>query len=107
MPTYILRDLPEDLWGRVKARAEREGRHLRPLFLMLLERYAATGVPPGEDEVRMVWLDGRTEVLGEIGPDVTVLAIQRPNRTYHFALDDHERDGGGRRIYREIPLMQP
>ena len=44
MATYILRDLPEDLWARVKARAEREGRPLRPLFLDLLDRYAMGGL---------------------------------------------------------------
>ncbi len=33
-----------DLWARVKARADREGRHLRPFFLELLERYAANGL---------------------------------------------------------------
>ena len=40
MPSYILRDIDPDLWSRVKARAEPEGRSLRGLILWLLTRYA-------------------------------------------------------------------
>ena len=40
MPSYILRNIPDDLWVRVKARAESDGRHLRGLILWLLTKYA-------------------------------------------------------------------
>ena len=41
MPQYILRDLDQRLWIRFKERAQREGWHLRALFLQLLEDYAS------------------------------------------------------------------
>src|SRR4051812_30503848 len=47
MPQYILRDLPEGLWKRVKARAERDGWPLRALILQLLEDFAVERVTPG------------------------------------------------------------
>lgn len=40
MASYILRDVDPDLWARVKARAETEGRSLRGLILWLLTKYA-------------------------------------------------------------------
>ena len=47
MPQYILRDLPEGLWRRVKARAERDGWPLRALILQLLEDFAVERITPG------------------------------------------------------------
>ena len=47
MPTYILRDLPPELWDRVKVRAALEGRPLRALLLELLRRYADHGLSDG------------------------------------------------------------
>jgi plasmid stability protein len=40
MPSFILRNIDEDLWNRVKARAKDEGRSLRGLILWLLTKYA-------------------------------------------------------------------
>lgn len=40
MASYILRDLPPDLWNRFKARAETERRPLKALFLDLIAAYA-------------------------------------------------------------------
>jgi hypothetical protein len=40
MPSFILRNIDPDLWLRVKARAESEGRSLRGLILWLLTKYA-------------------------------------------------------------------
>lgn len=37
---YLLRDIPEDLWNRVKARTSTDGRTLRGLMLWLLTKYA-------------------------------------------------------------------
>lgn len=42
--TYLLRNIPDDLWVRVKRRAEREGRPLRFIILKLLELYASKGL---------------------------------------------------------------
>ena len=57
MPTYILRDLPPDLWARAKERAQADGWPLRPLFLQLLEDYATgrirpTKAPPARQDER-------------------------------------------------------
>jgi hypothetical protein len=50
MPQYILRDLPAELWNKVKDRAQQEGWPLRALFLRLLAEYAigrlTLGSPP-------------------------------------------------------------
>jgi hypothetical protein len=46
MPQYILRDLPEGLWRRVKARAARDGWPLRALILQLLEDFAGERITP-------------------------------------------------------------
>lgn len=46
MKFYLLRDIPDDLWVRVKARAEREGHRIRWVILKLLGRYADEGLPP-------------------------------------------------------------
>jgi len=36
--SYMLRDIPEDLWKAVKIKAVQEGRPIRDLVLELLER---------------------------------------------------------------------
>lgn len=41
---YLLRDIPEDVWQRVKRRATKEGRSLRFIILALLKRYADKGL---------------------------------------------------------------
>lgn len=38
--SFILRDIPPDLWRKVKARAALEGTTLRALLLGFLEKYA-------------------------------------------------------------------
>jgi hypothetical protein len=47
MPSYIIRAIDPDLWTRVKARAESEGRGqgLRWVLVQLLEYYADNGLP--------------------------------------------------------------
>jgi hypothetical protein len=40
MPSYILRNVPPELWDAVKARAEGEGLPLRHIILQLLRAYA-------------------------------------------------------------------
>lgn len=42
--TYLLRNIPDELWIRVKRRAASEGRPLRFIILKLLEYYAAHGL---------------------------------------------------------------
>src|SRR5712691_613448 len=49
-PAFILRNMPVDLWARVKAQARREGRPLRWLLLRLLELYASKGLDALEKE---------------------------------------------------------
>jgi hypothetical protein len=39
LPTYVIRNLPEPIWTRVKARSEAEGIPLRAVILKLLELY--------------------------------------------------------------------
>lgn len=39
MASYILRDLPPEVWARFKERSEREGWQLRPLFIELMREY--------------------------------------------------------------------
>lgn len=53
MPSYILRSLPDDLWERVKERSQREGWHLRPLLLKLLEDYASGRIPVGSPPAKV------------------------------------------------------
>jgi hypothetical protein len=42
--TYLLRNIPDDLWVRVKRRAAKEGTPLRFILLKLLERYVRDGL---------------------------------------------------------------
>lgn len=44
MATYLLRNVPGDLWERVKARAEEDGFDVRTVILMLLKHYADHGL---------------------------------------------------------------
>lgn len=46
MANYVLRDLPDPLWDRVKARAEQLGWPLRPLFVQLLTDFADGHIAP-------------------------------------------------------------
>jgi len=41
---YLVRNIPDDLWIRVKRRAAREGHSLRFIIVKLLERYALKGL---------------------------------------------------------------
>lgn len=45
MKFFLLRDIPDDLWIRVKRRAAQEGRSLRAVIVLLLKDYAAHGLP--------------------------------------------------------------
>lgn len=47
MASLHLSDLPDNAWAEFEARAEREGRPLRPLLLALMDHYAKYGLPPG------------------------------------------------------------
>ena len=42
--TYLLRNIPDDLWIRVKQRAALEGHPLRFILVALLERYVMDGL---------------------------------------------------------------
>lgn len=51
MPTYVLRDVPPDLWETFKQRSRQDGWPLRPLLLQLIADYATgrlhlSTVPP-------------------------------------------------------------
>src|SRR5437868_8174824 len=46
MPQYILRDLPTEMWDKVKQRAQRDGWPLRALMLQLLDDYGAFRISP-------------------------------------------------------------
>jgi hypothetical protein len=46
MPTFILRNIPDDLWEAVKERRQIHKRPLRPLLLDLLSAYAYAGYTP-------------------------------------------------------------
>jgi hypothetical protein len=41
--TYILRKIDDEIWRKVTAQAQAEGRPLRRLFVRLLELYARNG----------------------------------------------------------------
>ena len=45
MKFYLVRNIPDDLWIRVKRRAAKDGRHLRWVILRLLGIYADKGLP--------------------------------------------------------------
>ena len=42
--TYLLRDIPDDLWVRVKQRAAKDGRSLRFVIVVLLQQYVRRGL---------------------------------------------------------------
>lgn len=59
MSQYILRDLPPDLWTRFKERVNRDGWHLRALFLQLMKEYGdgslqLRGVPSSRPDKGML-----------------------------------------------------
>ena len=70
MASYILRDLPPDIWDHAKARAQRDGWPLRALILRLLEDYG-TGrmTPSGEPPLQAQPVAERCPVCH--GPAVT------------------------------------
>ena len=41
--TYLLRDIPRDVWRRARSRAVLEGRSMRDVILMLLDEWAPEG----------------------------------------------------------------
>jgi plasmid stability protein len=43
MPTYLLRDVPDDIWRAAKGRAAIEGRSMRDVLLNALHNYAMAG----------------------------------------------------------------
>lgn len=45
MKFYLLRNIPDDIWIRVKRRAAKEGRSLRWIVMKLLGYYADNGLP--------------------------------------------------------------
>jgi hypothetical protein len=45
MKFYLLRDIPDDLWIRVKRRAVKDGHSLRHVILRLLGFYSDNGLP--------------------------------------------------------------
>lgn len=45
MASYLAKYIDDDLWQRVKARAEKEGHPLRWIFTQLWTYYAINGLP--------------------------------------------------------------
>ena len=72
--SYTLRDIPEDVWHRVKIRAQIERRSLKSLILDLLKSYA-------DDEVveDAYWLHRHEESLAEPGKDVPLAKLLEAN----------------------------
>ncbi len=72
--SYTLRDIPEDVWHRVKIRAQIERRSLKSLILDLLKSYA-------DDEVveDAYWLHRHKESLAEPGEDVPLDQLLEAN----------------------------
>ena len=50
MPSYILRNIPADLWRAAKTKAASEGKPLRALFLSWLVSYANQPAASQTDE---------------------------------------------------------
>jgi hypothetical protein len=46
VPSYILRDIPADLWRQVKVEAATDGVSVREVILRLLEGYAERNIWP-------------------------------------------------------------
>jgi hypothetical protein len=44
MATYLLRNVPDELWEQVKARAVSDGLDARTVILLLLKHYAEHGL---------------------------------------------------------------
>lgn len=44
MPSYLLRDIPPDLWAQAKAQADAQGVTMRGVLLLLLQAWAAGDV---------------------------------------------------------------
>jgi plasmid stability protein len=65
--SYTLRDIPEDVWHRVKIRAQIERRSLKSLILDLLKSYA-----DNEAVEDTYWLHRHEESLAEPGEDVSL-----------------------------------
>ena len=42
---YLLRDVADDLWKRVKVRAAKDGLSIREIVIRLLTHYAKHGLP--------------------------------------------------------------
>jgi hypothetical protein len=42
---YLLRDIDDNLWARVKARAKADGHNMRWVLLRLLQAYDERGLP--------------------------------------------------------------
>lgn len=64
MPSYMLRDLPSDLWGQVKAQATTEDVSLRAMVLDLLRRglaVTASGAKGGHARAQSLTPDQRRE----------------------------------------------
>ena len=48
--SFIVREIPAELWADVKTRAQHEGRFLNGLLLVLLRYYVQYGVPVAPTE---------------------------------------------------------
>jgi hypothetical protein len=44
MATYLLRNVPDELWEQVKAKADSDGLDARTVILLLLKHYAEHGL---------------------------------------------------------------
>jgi hypothetical protein len=45
MPTFPIKDIPDDLWAQVKVRADADGLKLRHVMLVLLRFFVERGLP--------------------------------------------------------------
>ncbi len=63
--SYTLRDIPDDVWHRVKVRAQIERRSLKSLILEWLQSYA-----DNEAVEDAYWLHRQEESLAESGEDM-------------------------------------
>lgn len=100
MATFMLRDVPDHLWTRVKARAKRDRLLLQPLLLRLLSSYAEHGLPrrPARLELRLKpgpWKTGATAYFYDVGglPEGHRAVVSRVTGAWRYV---HESPGSSR-----------
>jgi hypothetical protein len=69
MASFNLRDLPPATWAEFEARADAEGRPLRPLLFALVKYYVDHGLPPEAEPYSPIMSRARSD--GKVGFLVT------------------------------------